>query len=167
MPLAWTRRTRAREIASQRLRRAIESARPQRGGTRFAGLEADTASYAGAANMSRDEFHDRVGRALEYIVAGDIFQVQVSRRFALPLQAHPFDVYVALRAINPSPYMIYVATPECTLVGASPEMLVQVTGRSVALSPDRRHPAARTHAGETTRAWRRSCARAARRTPST
>lgn len=116
------------------LRRAIESARPQPAAP-LAGLEADPSSYEGAANMSRDEFHDRVRRALEYIVAGDMFQVQVSRRFALPLHAHPFDVYVALRAINPSPYMIYVATPDCTLVGASPEMLVQVTGRSVRYHP--------------------------------
>ena len=83
-------------------------------------------------------------RALEYIDAGDIFQVQVSRRFALPLQAHPFDVYVALRAINPSPYMIYIATPECTLVGASPEMLVQVPGATRPISPDRGDAPART-----------------------
>jgi anthranilate synthase component 1 len=99
------------------------------------GNPVDVAAHDGEANLSRDEFHDRVRRALDYIVAGDIFQVQVSRRFALPLQADPFDVYVALRAINPSPYMIYIATPECTLVGASPEMLVQVTGRGVRYHP--------------------------------
>jgi anthranilate synthase component I len=116
------------------LRQAIDVAPPQPA-PHLAGLEVDAASYEGVANMSRDGFRDRVARALDYIVAGDMFQVQVSRRFALPLQAHPFDVYVALRAINPSPYMIYIATPECTLVGASPEMLVQVTGRSVSYHP--------------------------------
>jgi anthranilate synthase component I len=116
------------------LRQAIEGAASQPP-PRLAGLEVDTSAYERAANMSRNDFRDRVGRALEYIVAGDMFQVQVSRRFALPLQAHPFDVYVALRTINPSPYMIYIATPECTLVGASPEMLVQVTGRSVSYHP--------------------------------
>ena len=99
------------------------------------GRPVDTAAYEPLANLSRDAFKDRVRRALDYINAGDIFQVQVSRRFALPLRAHPFDVYVALRAINPSPYMIYIATPECTLVGASPEMLVQVTGRDVRYHP--------------------------------
>jgi anthranilate synthase component 1 len=103
--------------------------------TVLAGIPVDVAAHDGEANLSRDEFQDRVRRALEYIVAGDIFQVQVSRRFALPLAADPFDVYVALRAINPSPYMIYIATPECTLVGASPEMLVQVTGQSVRYHP--------------------------------
>ena len=101
----------------------------------LAGIPVDVAAHDPEANLSRDEYQDRVRRALDYIVAGDIFQVQVSRRFAVPLQAHPFDVYVALRAINPSPYMIYIATPECTLVGASPEMLVQVTGSSVRYHP--------------------------------
>ena len=101
----------------------------------LSGLAVDVNSHDHEANLSREAFQDRVRRALDYIVAGDIFQVQVSRRFALPLHADPFDVYVALRAINPSPYMIYVATPECTLVGASPEMLVQVTGQSVRYHP--------------------------------
>ena len=124
---------RARDRIAE-LRRAIEAA-PPCPTPDLAGLAVDTAAYEQVANLSRQDFEDRVRRALDYIVAGDIFQVQVSRRFALPLQAHPFDVYVALRAINPSPYMIYVATPECTLVGASPEMLVQVTGRSVRYHP--------------------------------
>ena len=101
----------------------------------LAGIPVDVAAHDPEANLSRDEYQDRVRRALDYIVAGDIFQVQVSRRFALPLHADPFDVYVALRSINPSPYMIYIATPECTLVGASPEMLVQVTGSSVRYHP--------------------------------
>jgi anthranilate synthase component 1 len=101
----------------------------------LAGSPVDVPAHDGKANLSRDGFQDRVRQALEYIVAGDIFQVQISRRFALPLLADPFDVYVALRAINPSPYMIYIATPDCTLVGASPEMLVQVTGKRVRYHP--------------------------------
>jgi anthranilate synthase component 1 len=101
----------------------------------LAGIPVDVPAHEGEANLSRAGFQDRVRQALDYIVAGDIFQVQVSRRFALPLQADPFDVYIALRAINPSPYMIYIATPDCTLVGASPEMLVQVTGDRVRYHP--------------------------------
>ena len=116
------------------LREVICSATPEPA-SRLAGIPVDVTAHDHEANLSRDDFQDRVRRALDYIVAGDIFQVQVSRRFALPLQADPFDVYVALRAINPSPYMIYIATPECTLVGASPEMLVQVTGQSVRYHP--------------------------------
>jgi anthranilate synthase component 1 len=102
---------------------------------RLAGTPVDVGAHDHEANLSRTAFQDRVRRALDYIAAGDIFQVQISRRFALPLQADPFDVYIALRAINPSPYMIYIATPDCTLVGASPEMLVQVTGQSVRYHP--------------------------------
>jgi anthranilate synthase component 1 len=116
------------------LRDAICSATPQPA-VPLTGSPVDVAAHDHESNLSRDEFQKRVRRALDYIVAGDIFQVQVSRRFAIPLQADPFDVYVALRAINPSPYMIYIATPECTLVGASPEMLVQVTGESVCYHP--------------------------------
>jgi anthranilate synthase component 1 len=127
--------TYARALARiDELRGAICAAAPEPPAT-LAGIPVDVRAHDHEANLSREGFQDRVGRALEYIVAGDIFQVQVSRRFALPLQADPFDVYVALRAINPSPYMIYIATPDCTLVGASPEMLVQVTGQEVRYHP--------------------------------
>jgi anthranilate synthase component I len=115
------------------LRTAIDGAAPAV--PPFRGRAIDSSSCEPLANLSRADFKNRVRQALDYIVAGDIFQVQVSRHFALPLRAHPFDVYVALRAINPSPYMIYIATPDCTLVGASPEMLVQVNGRDVRYHP--------------------------------
>lgn len=73
-------------------------------------------------------FGQLVTRAREYIAAGDIIQVVLSRRF---LQArrglHPFLVYRALRAINPSPFMFYIELPDKTLVGASPELLVRRT----------------------------------------
>jgi anthranilate synthase component 1 len=88
-----------------------------------------------AASMSRSDFLDAVARCREYILAGDIFQVQISRRFALPLRAGAFDVYRALRSVNPSPYMFYMETPYCAVVGASPEMLVRVTGRHVDYHP--------------------------------
>ena len=116
------------------LRSVIETAAPV-SVPPLRGTAVDAAAYESASNLSRVDFCARVQRALDYIAAGDVFQVQVSRRFALPLQAHPFDVYVALRTINPSPYMIYIATPECTLVGASPEMLVQVFGDTVRYHP--------------------------------
>jgi anthranilate synthase component 1 len=87
------------------------------------------------ANFSRPDFMRAVERCKEYILAGDIFQVQVARRFAVPLRAAPFDVYRALRSINPSPYMFFISSPWCDVVGASPEMLVRVTGRSVEYHP--------------------------------
>jgi anthranilate synthase component 1 len=92
-------------------------------------------THDGSSTMSRDAFFAAVARCHEYILAGDIFQVQISRRFALPLEGHAFDVYRILREVNPSPYMFYLATPHGTLVGASPEMLVRVTGTDVHYHP--------------------------------
>jgi anthranilate synthase component 1 len=94
-----------------------------------------TADRESLANLSREDFVRGVQRCSEYILAGDIFQVQIGRRFALPLRVAPFDLYRALRSINPSPYMFFLPTPACAVVGASPEMLVRVTGRDVEYHP--------------------------------
>jgi anthranilate synthase component 1 len=75
---------------------------------------------------SRPEFVAAVDRAKEYIGAGDIFQVVLSRRVSCVSAADPFDVYRALRVVNPSPFMFYLQSPECVLVGASPEILCRV-----------------------------------------
>ena len=80
-----------------------------------------------AANLSREDYITAVERCLEYIAAGDIFQVQVSRRFSLPFQVSPLTLYAALREANPSPYLFYLRTDDCALVGTSPEMLVRVS----------------------------------------
>jgi anthranilate synthase component 1 len=68
-----------------------------------------------------------VERCLEYIAAGDIFQVQISRRFSLEFDVSPITLYAALREVNPSPYLFYLRTDDCALVGTSPEMLVRVS----------------------------------------
>src|SRR6202166_1805040 len=112
------------------------SARPgRRSRSRWGGAARVPGPHDGFATMSRDAFYAAVERCHEYILAGDIFQVQVSRRFALPLAGDAFDVYGILRDVNPSPYMFYLATPHGTLVGASPEMLVRVTGEDVEYHP--------------------------------
>jgi anthranilate synthase component 1 len=81
------------------------------------------------ANLSREELEGFVVRAKEYVRAGDIIQVVLSQRFeAVAPSVDPFDVYRALRTVNPSPYMFYLAFPELTLCGASPEVLVRVEG---------------------------------------
>jgi anthranilate synthase component 1 len=87
------------------------------------------------STLSRERFLASVQRALAHIVAGDVFQVQVSRRFNLPLAAHPFTLYTALRESSPTPYLFYVSSPDCTLVGASPEMLVRVRGADIHYRP--------------------------------
>jgi anthranilate synthase component I len=73
--------------------------------------------------------------AKEYIQAGDIFQVVLSQRFDVRLNADPFDVYRVLRQVNPSPYMYYVKHPELTIVGSSPEPLVQLRDGKVVSRP--------------------------------
>jgi anthranilate synthase component 1 len=78
------------------------------------------------SNMTPDEYRAMVERAKEYIVAGDIIQVVLSQRFQRRTAAHPFDIYRALRTVNPSPYMYYLDLGEAQIVGASPEMLVRV-----------------------------------------
>jgi anthranilate synthase component 1 len=78
------------------------------------------------SNMSREEHRAGVLKAKDYIVAGDIIQVVLSQRFQRPTSSHPFDVYRALRTINPSPYMYYLDLGEVQVVGTSPEMLVRV-----------------------------------------
>jgi len=81
-------------------------------------------------------FAAQVEAARDYIAAGDVIQVVLSRRFSQPaLGLHPFSVYRALRALNPSPYMFYLAAGEATVVGASPEALVRLTGDLVETRP--------------------------------
>jgi anthranilate synthase component 1 len=78
------------------------------------------------SNFTREEFEAAVERGKEYIRAGDIFQFVPSRRLRLKSPADPFDVYRALRIINPSPFMFYLKSPDCTLIGSSPEILCRV-----------------------------------------
>ncbi len=87
------------------------------------------------SNTTKERFLDNVRRAKEYIRAGDIFQVQISQRLSGTSPAKPFDVYRALRTVNPSPYMYYLRFPECELIGSSPEMLVRREGNKVATRP--------------------------------
>ena len=83
-------------------------------------------------SFSKGDFARAVAAAKEYILAGDIFQVVLSMRFDLDLQADPFDLYRALRQVNPSPYMYFVRHPEVTVVGSSPEPMVRlIDGRVI------------------------------------
>src|SRR5256712_8382791 len=87
-------------------------------------------------NMTQGQFHAMVDAAREHILGGDAFQVVVSQRFRKHLAASPFDVYRCLRAINPSPYMFFLALGGGRhVVGTSPEKLVQVEGRRVETRP--------------------------------
>ena len=86
-------------------------------------------------NMEREQFEANVRRVKQYVVDGDIIQAVPSQRFARPTEADPFEIYRALRTINPSPYMYYLDLDGFQIVGASPEMLVQVENGNIAMHP--------------------------------
>ena len=87
------------------------------------------------ASMSQAEFLQGVARTKEYIAAGDVYQLVLSVRFAGRHSVDPFDAYRALRLINPSPYMYYLALGDMTVVGSSPEALVKLSAGVAQLRP--------------------------------
>jgi anthranilate synthase component 1 len=88
-----------------------------------------------ASNMGRADFHAMVERAKDYIYAGDIFQVVISQRFALPFRLPPFALYRALRRLNPSPFLFFLDLGEFAVVGSSPEILVRLRDGKVTIRP--------------------------------
>jgi len=87
------------------------------------------------STMGGGAYQRAVEVAKEHIVAGDIFQVVLAQRYDLDLDAEPFDVYRVLRQVNPSPYMYFVRHPELSIVGSSPEPMVQLLDRTVVSRP--------------------------------
>jgi anthranilate synthase component 1 len=87
------------------------------------------------SSTSRDRFEAGVERIREYIRAGDAFQVVLSQRLAFDLRAEPFDLYRALRSLNPSPYLYFLELDGLHLVGSSPEVLVRVEDGTVTVRP--------------------------------
>ncbi len=92
-------------------------------------------SVALRSNVSREEFEASVEKAKEYVRSGDIIQVVLSQRFSGELSADPFDIYRALRTLNPSPYMFFLRLNDTVIAGASPEVMVRKEGRRVELRP--------------------------------
>ena len=87
------------------------------------------------STMGAGPYGEAVDVAKEHILAGDIFQVVLAQRFDLDLGADPFDVYRVLRQINPSPYMYFLTHPGLTVVGSSPEPMVQLLDDRVISRP--------------------------------
>jgi len=86
-------------------------------------------------NMTRTRFEEIVARIVEYIRAGDAFQVVPSQRWSAPVPVEPFSIYRGLRAVNPSPYMYFLDFGDFQVAGASPEPLLTVQGRRVSTKP--------------------------------
>ena len=87
------------------------------------------------SGFTRDGFVAAVEAVKEYIRAGDVFQVVLSQRMSVPFRARPVDVYRALRALNPSPYMYFLDLDGTQVVGSSPEILVRVQDGEVTVRP--------------------------------
>jgi anthranilate synthase component 1 len=87
------------------------------------------------SNMPREQFEAMVERIIEYVHAGDAFQVVPSQRWSAPLDVDPFSVYRGLRVVNPSPYMYFLDFMDFQVAGASPEPLLTVSGRHVSTRP--------------------------------
>jgi len=116
-----------REI--QRTRRMLEVALPPRRRARR------TRALRVESNMTKSRFTGAVRKAKGYIRAGDVFQVVVSQRFSARTSADPFEIYRALRVVNPSPYLYFLKLGDVSVVGSSPEMLVKVQGRKAFYRP--------------------------------
>jgi len=87
------------------------------------------------SNMTKPQFTGAVRKAKEYIRAGDVFQVVVSQRLSATTSADPFEIYRALRVVNPSPYLYFLKLDDVSVAGSSPEMLVKVQGRDAFYKP--------------------------------
>ncbi len=110
----------------RRVRRGIDYPEPDMGNLSHARLEPE---------VPQERFQEMVEKAKEYIRAGDIIQVVLSQRFSGRSHIPPFELYRAVRRINPSPYLYYLKLGDEILVGSSPEILVRLTGEEIELRP--------------------------------
>ena len=95
----------------------------------------DAAQLSITSNQTQEVFEASVRKIQEHIAAGDVYQAVVSQRFETKTSAPAFDVYRALRHVNPSPYMFFIRMGAQSIIGASPEMLVRVEGTHVETHP--------------------------------
>lgn len=98
-------------------------------------LDPQATPATGRSSMSREEFMAGVARIKEHIVAGDVFQALLARRISVPHDFSGTDLYRAIRALNPSPYMYHLLLDGVELVGSSPELLVRVADGRVVVRP--------------------------------
>lgn len=87
------------------------------------------------SNFTQEQFETAVRDCIEYIEAGDIFQVVLSQRLQLEIECDPFEIYRSLRVLNPSPFMFFLRSGETTLVGSSPEIMCRVVDNEMTVRP--------------------------------
>ncbi len=131
----WPNQDVSAEEAFRKSQKAIEEAEAalESGSHKLEAEEYSQVDFT--SNQTSEEFHQMVGKAKEYIKAGDIFQVVLSQRFSSEFKSHPFTLYRTLRRINPSPFLFYLNFDDCALVGSSPEILVRIRGDETTIRP--------------------------------
>jgi anthranilate synthase component 1 len=125
----------AQTIAEVRARLAGPVPRVQGGASATVQAKRNREMPSFQSNMERGEFEAMVARIVQYIHAGDAFQVVPSQRWSAQVPVAPFSIYRGLRAVNPSPYMYFLDFGDFQVVGASPEPLLTVSGRHVSTRP--------------------------------
>ncbi len=125
----------AYEGACARLRQLAADCAHSRPGEMVAAPPAGLEKAPAVRTVTSAEYMAAIDAAKEHIRAGDIFQVVLSQRYDLVLEADPFDVYRSLRLLNPSPYLYFLRFPEVTVVGASPEPMVRLRDKVVISRP--------------------------------
>jgi anthranilate synthase component 1 len=125
----------AYEQAAARIGRLIASLKKKPRGIEPRDLSLATRGRKFKSNLSRRDFHDAVVRAKEYIRAGDIIQAVLCQRLETETNTDPFEIYRALRFINPSPYMFYLELEDLRVIGSSPETMVRLTEGTIELRP--------------------------------
>jgi anthranilate synthase component I len=125
----------AYDQASEKIRKIISSLQKKPRGIEPRELGDGKAQKKFHSNLNRDGFKRAVIQAKEYIQAGDIIQTVLSQRLEAETVADAFEIYRALRFINPSPYMFYLELEDLRIIGSSPETMVRLTGDTVELRP--------------------------------
>ncbi len=123
----------AYEIAAERLRDTIDKI--QGNMPAVVPLREASESNEIKSNITKPKFMEMVKKAKDYILAGDIFQVVLSQRWSMDFKLPPLSLYRALRRTNPSPYMFFFEFGEFQVIGASPEILVNLTDKTVTIRP--------------------------------
>ncbi len=125
----------AYEQATARIHTVIASLKKKPRGIEPRDLSQATGARKFRSNLTRRQFYKAVDRAKEYIRAGDIIQTVLCQRLETETTADPFEIYRALRVINPSPYMYYLELDDLRIIGSSPETMVRLTNGTIELRP--------------------------------
>lgn len=126
---------RAYDQATSRIRKVISSLQKKPRGIEPRDLNEGAGKRRFRSNLTREAFQNAVLRAKNYIQAGDIIQVVLCQRLETQTTTDPFEIYRALRFINPSPYMFYLELEDLRVIGSSPETMVRLTGDTIELRP--------------------------------